>query len=57
MQTELEGGDDAEVTAAATERPEQFGLVRLATDYEAAVGRDHVGGDEVVARQSARSGR
>jgi hypothetical protein len=57
MQTELEGGDDTEVTAAATERPEQFGLVRLATDYEAAVGRDHVGGDEVVARQSARSGR
>ncbi len=52
MKRELEGRDDAEVAAAALERPEQVGvLVRTGPD-QAAIGGDHLGRDEIVDRQA-----
>ena len=53
VQGELERGDDAEVPAAAAQRPEQVLVLVLARDEDAAVGGDHLGAHEVVARQAA----
>jgi hypothetical protein len=48
VQAQLEGGDDAEVAAAAAQRPEQVGVLVGRGADSAAVGQHHLGGDEVV---------
>ncbi len=50
---ELERGDDAEVAAAAAQRPEQLRVLVLAGVQVLAVGGHDVGADEVVAGQAA----
>lgn len=57
MQHELEGGDDAEVAAAAVEAPEQVGVLALAGAHLVAAGGDDVGRDEVVARHPVPAGQ
>ncbi len=54
---EREGGDDAEVPAAAAQRPEQVGVVVFAGGDERAVGQHHVGGQEVVDGQAEPAGQ
>ena len=51
MKAELEGGDDAEVAAAPPQRPEQIGVVAFAGPQQLAVGRHHVGGQQIVDRE------
>ena len=48
MQSEPERGDDAEVAAAAAQRPEQIGVLVGGRPDDAALGGDHVGGKQVV---------
>src|SRR5262249_59219753 len=45
--------DDAEVAATAPKRPEQIGVLVLTRSHEAPVSEHHVGGEEVVDRQTA----
>ena len=52
MQPELERRHDAEVPAAAAQRPEQILVLVLARDERLPVGRDDLGRDEVVAREA-----
>jgi hypothetical protein len=52
VHAELERGDDAEVAAAAAQRPEQVGVVCLAGGEHVAVGGDERGGEQVVGRQA-----
>jgi hypothetical protein len=56
LQRERERHDDADVAAAAAQRPEQVGLLGLARAHEPAVGEHHVGRDQVVDRQAASAG-
>ena len=56
MQPEEERGDDAEVAAAAAQRPEEIGVLRLAGGDEAAVGQHHVGLEQVVDGQAELAG-
>ena len=51
MGAELELRDDAEVAAAAAQRPEQVGMIVGGGVDPGAVGKDDVGPDEVVDRQ------
>ncbi len=48
VQGELECGDDAEVSAAASQRPEQIGVFIGGRPDDAALGGDHLGGKQVV---------
>ena len=48
MQTEPERGDDAEVAAAASQRPEQIGVFVGGRPDDAALGGDHIRGEQVV---------
>ena len=57
MQPEEERGDDAEVAAAAANRPEEVGVLVCAGRHEAAVGQHHVGFEQVVDRQTALAGQ
>ena len=52
VQAELERRHDAEVAAAAAQRPEQVGVLVGARAHTAAVGEDDLGGDEVVDRHA-----
>ena len=52
MQLVLEGGDDPEVAAAASDGPEQLLVLPCAGPQEPSVGGRDVGRDQVVARQS-----
>ena len=52
VQPELEAGHDAEVAAAAPDRPEQVGMVGLVGDDDPAVGRHHLDRQERVDRQA-----
>ena len=52
VEAELEAGDDAEVAAAAADRPEQVGVLGLAGDHDAAVGGDDLDRHERVDRQA-----
>ena len=52
MEAELERGDHAEVTAAASQRPEQVGVLILGRAQQLAVGRHDVDGEEVVDREA-----
>ena len=52
MQPVLQRGRDPEVPAAATQAPEQLGVLVLARVHELAVGGDDVGGEQVVAGQA-----
>ncbi|NCL74033.1 hypothetical protein AIIKEEIJ_01471 [Rhodococcus sp. YH1] len=53
---EGEGGDDAEVPAAAAQRPEQVAVRVLVGRHERAVGEHHVGGEKVVYGQPEATG-
>ena len=52
VELEDEAGDDAEVAAAAADRPEQVGVAILAGDDDPAVGGDDLDRDEAVDRQA-----
>ena len=51
VRAELERGDDAEVAAAAAQRPEQVGVLVGAGVHLRAVGQHHVGADQAVDRE------
>lgn len=48
IELELEAGDDAEVSAAAAQSPEQVGILRIAGVYQPAVSRDDIRREEAV---------
>ena len=52
VQLEEEAGDDAEIAAAAAQRPEQVGVLLLAGGDEAAVGQHDVGLEQIVDGQA-----
>ena len=52
VEPELEARHDAEVAAAAADRPEQVGLVLGVDAAQLAVGRDDLGREQVVDRQA-----
>src|SRR5262249_14731199 len=52
VQGKLEGRDDAEIAAAAAQRPKQVRVVFLARSDLPTVGGDDVGGDEIVDGQT-----
>ena len=52
MKAELERGDHAEVAAAATQRPEQVGVLVLGRAQPLAVGRHDIDREEVVDRET-----
>ena len=52
MRPELERGDDAEVAAAATYRPEQIVVLASAGGDDAAVGKYDLRGEQVVERKA-----
>ena len=51
MQPVLEGGDDPEVSAAASQAPEEVLVLRLTRFKEPDIGCDDVGRDEIVTGQ------
>src|SRR5262249_57054206 len=53
MQLELEARDDAEVPAAAAQRPEQIRVLGLARAHDLRIRRHHLHADEVVAGETA----
>jgi hypothetical protein len=57
VQAELEPGHDAEVSAAATQAPQQLRVALLPDRDDRAVRRDQFGGDEAVAGQPERPGK
>ena len=52
MEAELERGDHAEVAAAASQRPEQVGVLILGRAQQLALGGHDVDGEEVVDREA-----
>ena len=54
---ERERGDDAEVPAAAAQRPEQVGVGVFAGGHEGAVGEHDVGGQQVVHGEAEAAGQ
>ena len=52
VQAELQAGHDAEVAAAAADRPEQVGMVLGVGAHELAVCRHDVGGQQIVDREA-----
>src|SRR5205085_3292652 len=48
IQIELEGGDDAEVAAAAADSPEQIGLILLVDPSQQTVGSHDLGGSKAA---------
>ena len=52
MGAEQEAGDDAEISPAAAQRPQEVTVLAFAGGREAAVGQHHVGLDEIVAGQA-----
>ncbi len=54
MESKLERGDHSEVAATATECPEEILILVVAGRDLLAVGGDHIGTDQVVARQAVR---
>ena len=57
LAAERERGDDAEVPAAAAQRPEQVGVRGLAGGHECAVGEHHIGGEEIVDGEAEAAGQ
>src|SRR4029453_15573844 len=57
MQLERKRGYDAEVSAAATNGPEQIGILIGICLYEYAVRQYNVGGEQIVDAQSAFAGQ
>ena len=57
MQAEGERGDDAEVAAAAADRPEQVGVLVGARADALAAGQHELGLEQVVDRQAALAGQ
>ena len=52
MELEVEGCDDAEVPAAAAQRPEEIGVLVLIGPDDTSVGEDDLCREHVVARQT-----
>ena len=48
MELELEAGDDAEIATAPAQAPEEVCVFRFAGVQPAAIGRHHLGGEQVV---------
>jgi hypothetical protein len=48
VEAEVERRDHAEVAAAASQRPEQVGVLVLGRPQQLATGRHDVGGEEIV---------
>jgi hypothetical protein len=48
LEPKLERGDDAEVAAAAADRPEEGGVLIRRRPLDASVGGDDLGRDEIV---------
>ena len=48
MELVLERGDDAEVAAAAAQRPDQIGVLTIGRVHQRAVGKDDVGAEQIV---------
>ena len=57
MQPEDEGGDDAEVAAAAADRPEEVGVLVCGCSHLLAAGEDDVGLEQVVDAETAFAGQ
>jgi hypothetical protein len=55
MKVELEGGNHAEVAAAAADGPEEIGVLRSAGLQDIAGRRDHLSREEVVDGQAVLS--
>ena len=55
MQPEFEARDDPEIAAAATERPEQVRILRLAGATDLAIGRDDICANQIVDRHAELS--
>ncbi|MDG4757362.1 hypothetical protein [Micromonospora sp. WMMD710] len=53
VRLQLQGRDDADVAAGATDGPEQVGMLLVVDAEQAAVRRDDLGGDDVVDGQAA----
>ncbi len=51
VQPILKGRDDSEVPAAAAQPPQKIRVLVLTRPHVTAVGRDHIGADEIVAGQ------
>ncbi|MEK1927743.1 MAG: hypothetical protein AAAB11_20230, partial [Rhizobium giardinii] len=49
MQAEFEVHDDAEISTAALQRPQQIGIFLIARTYQIAACSDQIGGNEIVA--------
>jgi hypothetical protein len=56
MQPHPHGGDDAEVTAAAAQRPQQVRLAGLGSRHDRAVGEDDLRAEQVIRRQPDLTG-
>ena len=52
MRLEQKRSDDAEVSAAAANRPEQVAVLARAGDHEASIGQYHIGREQIVDRQA-----
>ena len=52
VELKLEAGHDAEIAAAAAQRPEQIRILARARSHQPPVGEHHVGRDEMVDRQA-----
>jgi hypothetical protein len=52
MRSKLEGGDDTKVAPAAAYRPEEIVVLASAGRDEAAIGKHHFGGEQVVKREA-----
>ena len=55
MKLELKPGDDTKVAAAAANRPKQIGVLIVTGAKQAPIGRDHVGGQQIVYRHAVLS--
>jgi hypothetical protein len=55
VQAQLERGHDAEVAAAAAQRPIEVDVLVGARTDAAAVGEDDLGGDEIVDRHAVQA--
>jgi hypothetical protein len=55
QQPQLQSRDDGEPATATAERPEQVGIVARVDAADPPVGRDHLGGEQVVGGESVRA--
>ena len=54
---ELKSADDTKVAATAANRPKEIGVLFLVGPYQAPIGRDHIGGKQIVDGHPVLSGQ